>query len=130
MRARWAGSVVTVRRGAAYLGIDVAKETLDVALWVEGKALQTGQFSNEIKGFKQLERWLSKPAKEAVHACLEATGAYSDEVAHFLVEAGYAVSVVNPARIKGYAQAQMRRNKTDKLDAALIADFVRTQNPT
>ena len=112
-----------------YLGIDVAKATLDVALWVESKALQYGQFSNDTKGFKQLERWLTKHAKQAVHACLEATGRYSDEVAQFLVEAGGAVSVVNPARIKGYAEAQMRRNKTDKLDAALIADFVRTQNP-
>jgi transposase len=37
--------------------------------------------------------------------------------------------VVKPARIKGYAEAQMRRNKTDQLDAALIADFVRTQHP-
>src|SRR5215213_5025724 len=97
----------------AFLGIDVAKQTLEVALWVEGKGLQSGQFSNEAKGFKQLERWLSKHAKEAVHGCLEATGGYSDEVAHFLYEAGVAVSVVNPARIKGYAEAQMRRNKTD-----------------
>jgi hypothetical protein len=85
----------------AYLGIDVAKATLDVALWVEGKALQHGQFSNDTKGFKQLARWLSKHAKQDVHACLEATGRYSDEVAAFLVEAGCAVSVVNPARIKG-----------------------------
>jgi transposase len=39
------------------------------------------------------------------------------------------VSVVNPARIKAYGDSQMRRNKTDTLDAALIADFCRTQQP-
>jgi transposase len=37
--------------------------------------------------------------------------------------------VVNPAGSKGYAASQMRRNKTDKLDAALIADLCRTQQP-
>jgi transposase len=114
----------------AYVGIDVAKATLEVALWVEGKGLHTGQFSNDAPGFKQVQRWLTKHAKQAsIHACLEATGRYSDDVAQFLYQTGYAVSVVNPARIKGYAEAHLRRNKTDKLDAALIADFVRTQNP-
>jgi transposase len=38
--------------------------------------------------------------------------------------------VVNPARIKGYAQARMQRNKTDKLDSAIIASFCATQHPT
>jgi transposase len=42
---------------------------------------------------------------------------------------GYTVSVVNPSRIKAYAKSQMRRNKTDTLDAALIADYCRTQQP-
>jgi transposase len=51
-------------------------------------------------------------------------------VARYLYEAGYRVSVVNPARIKGYADSQLQRNKTDKLDAALIADFCRRQQPT
>jgi transposase len=50
-------------------------------------------------------------------------------VAEFLVQAGYRVSVVNPARIKGYADSQLQRNKTDKLDAYLIADFCRRQQP-
>ncbi len=39
------------------------------------------------------------------------------------------MSVVNPARIKAYAASQLPRNKTDKLDAALMADFGRTQSP-
>ena len=39
------------------------------------------------------------------------------------------VSVVNPARIKGHALATMQRNKTDKLDSAVIADFCRTHKP-
>jgi transposase len=66
---------------------------------------------------------------ETVHVCLEATGSYGEAVAAYLHHQGYTVSVVNPARIKGYAASQMLRNKTDKLDAALIVDFCRTQHP-
>ncbi len=39
------------------------------------------------------------------------------------------MSVVNPLRIKGYASANMQRNKTDRLDARLIASFCQTQKP-
>jgi len=39
------------------------------------------------------------------------------------------MSVVNPAQVKAYARSQLQRNKTDRLDAALIADFCRTQHP-
>jgi transposase len=74
-------------------------------------------------------RWLKKHKCEQVWACLEATGTYGDGVAQALHEAGHQVSVVNPARIKAYAQSQLSRNKTDKQDALLIADYCRTQKP-
>jgi transposase len=61
--------------------------------------------------------------------CLEATGTYYEAVAEHLHEAGYRVSVVNPAWIKHYGRSQGRRNKTDRLDAKLIADYCRTQRP-
>lgn len=60
---------------------------------------------------------------------MEATGVYGEAVAHFLHECGHLVSVVNPLRIKGYAQSNMQRNKTDRLDARLIASFCQTQKP-
>ena len=44
-------------------------------------------------------------------------GTYGQGVAECLHAAGYRVSGVNPARIKGYAQSQLSRNKTDQLDA-------------
>jgi transposase len=84
---------------------------------------------NTASGFKKLVAWLKKHQRGTVHACLEATGLYGDEVAWQLHEAGHTVSVVNPARIKAYADSQLQRNKTDQLDAALIADFCRTQQP-
>ena len=64
-----------------------------------------------------------------VHACLEATGQYGEGVAEYLFQKGYAVSVINPVRIKAYGESKMRRNKTDRLDADLIADFCARQNP-
>jgi len=99
-----------------------------VALIFEGRAL-CKQFKNSADGFKLLAAWLESLQIIRVHACLEATGIYGEAVALFLHEQGHQVSVVNPLRIKGYAQSNMQRNKTDRLDARLIADFCQTQKP-
>lgn len=112
----------------SFLGIDVAKLKLDVALLRDGKT-RTRQFDNSTTGFQALQAWLTSLHLDKLHVCLEATGSYSEAVAVFLHQAGYLVSVVNPCRIKGQAQAQMQRNKTDKADARLIADFCQQQNP-
>ena len=111
-----------------YLGIDVSKATLDVCLLREGDN-EFAQMSNNRQGFNQLHHWLQKRQASSAHVCLEATGIYGLEVAQFLHEKGYHVSVVNPARIKGFAQSQMRRSKTDKLDAAVIAAFCQALQP-
>ncbi len=110
------------------LGIDVSKRTLDVALIFEARTL-CKQFKNSTDGFRSLADWLASLEIKQVHACLEATGIYGEAVALFLHECGHLVSVVNPLRIKGYAQSNMQRNKTDRLDARIIADFCQTQKP-
>jgi transposase len=113
----------------SYLGIDVSKARLDAVLLREGQSAEAAQFANSRPGFNRLRHFLKKRRVEQVHVCLEATGSYGDELAWFLHEAGYSVSVVNPARIKAYADSRLSRNKTDAGDAALIADFCRTQQP-
>lgn len=110
------------------LGIDVAKKKIDVALVFENKTLSR-QFENSAKGFKLLAAWLKSLHIAQVHASLEATGSYGEAVALFLFEQGHQVSVVNPFRIKGYALSKLQRNKTDKADACLIADFCLKENP-
>ncbi len=110
------------------LGIDVSKKTLDAALIFDNRTF-CKQFKNSADGFKLLAAWLASLQITRVHACLEATGAYSEAVALFLHNQGHLVSVVNPLRIKGYASANMQRNKTDRLDARLIAAFCLTQEP-
>jgi transposase len=110
-------------------GIDVAKATLDVAL-VQPGSTQQAQFDNDAAGHQRLLRWLQKRSKQQrPHVCMEATGQYGDDIATLLYQEGYPVSVVNPARIKAYAHSKLRRNKTDKADALLIADFCLKQEP-
>ena len=110
------------------LGIDVAKETLDVAL-SDGVRLNYDQFVNTQKGHEELEQWLRKQTDSRVHVCLEATGQYGDGVAEYLFAQGFPVSVVNPARIKHYGNSKLRRNKTDKADAQLIAEYCIREKP-
>ncbi len=87
-------------------------KTLDAALIFDNRTLSK-QFKNSSEGFKLLAAWLESLGVTRLHACLEATGTYSEAAALFLDEQGHQVSVVNPLRIKGYAQSNMQRNKTD-----------------
>jgi transposase len=112
----------------ASLGIDVAKATCDAALLIDGQLLPRS-CTMTAQGFEALHAWIVKHGVEQVHACLEATGAYGAALALFLSEAGYVVSIVNPARIAAYAKSRLARTKTDRADAALIAHFCRTQQP-
>ncbi|KPV49237.1 hypothetical protein SE17_33770 [Kouleothrix aurantiaca] len=105
------------------LGIDLAKLTFDVTLLREGGDRRHKQFPNTSAGFEQLQQWLRSQHIEHVHACMEATNVYWEALAAFLADAQHIVSVVNPARIKGFAQSQMMRTKTDKQDSRIIALF-------
>ncbi len=110
------------------LGIDVSKAKHDVILVFEGKKYHK-KISNDIRGFGYLKRWLGSHQATHVHACLEATGQYGEALAEWLLEQGHMVSIVNPARIKRYGQSKLHRNKTDKADADLIAEFCLKENP-
>lgn len=113
----------------SYLGIDIAKATFEVAL-PHGSRQRGRGFTNDPAGFQALSHWLDKQGAGQVWAVQEATGRYGEALAHYLAEQGHIVSVVNPVRIKAFSQSQMRRAKTDRVDAALIADFGRAQSQT
>lgn len=113
------------------IGIDIAKAKFDVAL-VIGERIKHAAFSNTEAGFEQLLTWLAKhrPDPEApLHACMEATGNWGLDLAAFLHSRSIRVSIVNPARIKAFGESELARNKTDKLDAGLIARFCRAHVP-
>lgn len=113
---------------SAVLGIDLAKQKFDAALLVDGKTKHK-TCKNSVEGFEALTLWLTKQEVEKVHAYLEATGSYGEDLAVYLHDAGHIVSIINPARIKGFAQSEMIRTKTDKMDAALIARFCLAMKP-
>jgi transposase len=107
------------------LGIDVSKATLDVVIM--GPRGQSHRvIENTPSGFHKLKRWIKD---QKVHACLEATGQYGEGIAEYLYQEGHQVSVVNPARIKRYGESKLHRNKTDKADASLIAEFCSKEKP-
>jgi transposase len=113
---------------APVLGIDIAKQRIEVALLVEGK-VKNKTFKNTTEGFEALSLWLRKLGMVQVQACLEATGNYGEDLAIYLHEAGHSVSMVNPARIKGFAQSELIRTKTDRMDAGIIARFCLAMKP-
>lgn len=105
------------------VGIDVSKLKLDVCV-VDGTKFKYKVVKNTRSGHAELIAWLVQRKLPAdVPVVLEATGAYSEAAATALADAGWRVSVVNPARVKGFAQSQLSRNKTDKADAKLLASF-------
>ena len=114
---------------ASYVGVDVAKAKLATALITPaGKTLQKS-CANTTGGHTELLRWLSRHAAAPIVVGVEATGGYQEAVALALHEAGHQVSVLNPQAVAAYGRSQLRRAKTDPTDAALIADYVRTQTP-
>jgi len=109
------------------LGIDVGKAELVVRLELDGELVKEGKFDNTQSGIKALKKWLKKagvPMSE-LRVCMESTNVYWEEVAEFFYDEGATVHVMNPYRIKGFARSQMERNKTDEIDAKVIAQFAR-----
>ena len=94
------------------LGIDLANLTFDATLLTDGGEQHYHSFPNTPEGFTQLQAWLAQYGVTHLHACMEATNIYYEALATWLHAQGHIVSVVNPARIKGSAQATMQRTKT------------------
>jgi len=111
------------------VGIDVSKEKLDVALLRDQGKFRDKVVANSRKGFLELAAWLAKQGVTQAHICMEATGAYWADLAEFLVDAGFEVSVVNPLLIRKFGESLGERSKTDRLDARVIAKFCAERAP-
>jgi len=112
---------------SAYVGIDVSKATLDVVVLV-GQKQSYCQVPNTTQGIMDLLKRLHT-FEQIETVCLEATGRYGNCVAKMLYVEGFQVSVVNPLRIKSFAQSLLSRNKTDKYDAFVIALYAQRMAP-
>lgn len=112
------------------IGIDVGKHKLDVAMFFKGM-VRKKSVANSSTGYQELMTWITKQVVEpdSCLVCMESTGVYSEPVALGLQALGLTVSIVNPARIKGYGQSELVRNKNDAIDAALIARYCAKMQP-
>lgn len=111
-----------------YLGIDVGKADFHCAV-LDGQKWHRNSFPNTRKGFERLLIWLRNRRIAAVHACMEATGGFSEALALYLSEHGHTVSIVNAFAVKAFGQSELSRTKTDKADAALIARYAAAMQP-
>ena len=123
------GPIATEEARRAIVGIDVAKAKLDVALKLPAGKWKTKVVANSSSGLAELRAWLAKHGVGTAHVCMEATGVYWERAAEDLADHGFAVSVVNPARIKAFSGAQGVRTKTDAVDSKVIADFCASAAP-
>ncbi len=115
-----------------YLGVDVSKAKLDLALLTANDKYRSKVFANDTQGFQSLVQWLQTHVPDgltSVHICMEATGIYHEALACFLHDQGLKLSVVNPVLVKRFAEANRLRNKTDSADAKCLAMFCKNCNP-
>lgn len=104
---------------ALNIGIDVAKDRLDVA--ANTAALAPFHLPRDHAGLADLVERLKPLGAERI--AVEATGGFETVVVAALAAAGLPVVVVNPAQVRAFAQALGKRAKTDPIDAAVIARF-------
>jgi len=111
-------------RKGGFVGIDVAKSRLDVAVRPDGELKTMG---NDEKGWAQLASWLVELQPELV--VVEATGGYEASVLAVLLEKHLRVARVNPRQVRDFAKATGKLAKTDKLDAQVLAHFAEAVKP-
>lgn len=112
----------------SYVGIDIGCEEL----WVTVAGVKPKRFEHSKRGIRSLYNWAGKKTGgNQMHFCMEATGVYSISVASQMVNEYQArISIVNPAQIAAYGRVQMKRSKTDQIDAEVIHSFAESQKPT
>ena len=101
-----------------YVGIDVAKDWLDVAVHPTGETWRVAQTQDEVPPFV-----LHLLSVDPHLITLEASGGYETLVVDFMTEAGLPVAVVNPRQVRDFARSQGILAKTDRLDALVIARY-------
>jgi transposase len=108
------------------IGIDVSKAKLHSSLLTDPLRNKTKNkvSENSLSGFGNLLEWTCRHGKcEAteLHFIMEATGVYHEALAEFLFESGCKVSILNPFKVKKFAESHGFRNKNDQHDGLVLA---------
>lgn len=107
-----------------YVGIEVAKDRLDLAIRPSGECQRVG---NDERGTEYVVSRLREVGPSLV--VLEPTGGLEQPLAAALAEAGVPVAVVNPRQVRDFAKAVGKLAKTDALDAKVLAHFAEVVRP-
>jgi transposase len=107
-----------------YIGVDVSKSRLDVN--IPGRAASA--YSNDKAGIAGLLKTV-KALREPVQLIVEPTGGYERALVNALWEAGVAVSLVNPRQVRDFARSRGMLAKTDRLDAQILGEYGRVNEP-
>ena len=113
------------------VGIDVSKDKFD-ACGITGEEVKLFQISVAMdrKGFEKLKKHLSSFSVSSVLIGMESTASYHVNLFSYLVAAGYKVILINPLQISNYVKMELRKTKTDKKDAVVIARFLLANGDT
>lgn len=107
-----------------FVGIDVSKKHLDIAVLSSGERWQT---DNTAEGIEKLVKMLSQI--EPTLIILEATGGFEMEAVGAIAAKGLPVAVINPRQARDFAKSIGRLAKTDKIDAQMLARFGEAVKP-
>jgi transposase len=111
-----------------FLGIDISKEKFDACcIGSNGEKLFRISASMSKAGFDELLMKVSSISgpKESVLIGMESTACYHINLFSFLTSKGFTVIIINPLLISNFMKLQLRKTKTDKKDALVIAQFLR-----
>jgi transposase len=116
-----------------YIGLDVSKESIDVAYQSGSDRQQWGQISNDQTGFAHLKLLINQVQQAVetieIHLILEPTGGYEKQLLHYADQQGWPFSLVNPKQVREWAKGAGYRAKTDPIDAKMLAHFGTQQQP-
>jgi transposase len=114
-----------------FVGIDISKDKFD-ACGITGEEAKLFQISAAMdrKGFEKLKGHLASVSVSSVLIGMESTASYHVNLFSYLVSEGYKVILINPLLISNYVKMQLRKTKTDKKDAVVIAQFLLANGDT
>jgi transposase len=115
---------MSTSQASVFIGIDVSKAHLDIAVRPSGESWRVDNRAEGITGLVERVRGL-----QPTLIVLEATGGLETDVAVALAAAGLPVAVVNPRQVRDFAKSLGRLAKTDKIDAAVLARFAEAVRP-
>jgi transposase len=113
-----------MKSSEVFVGIDVSKEILDVAIRPSGEGRS---FTHDEEGLSQMAEWIQAASPQLI--VLEATGGLEVEPIRALIARGLLPVRMNPRQIRDFAKATGTLAKTDKIDAQIIARFAEAVRP-